>query len=154
MFKLDSVDAKIVEGLQADPDTTHSKIAHIVKMSQPAIGIRVEKLKKTGMLKKIYGVNLSAVDILLAEIRIRTRDARKLAVEAMEKNSVLNAYIISGECNLIVLIAGATESALDSISNDFRSDPRVEYAMMNVIIHFERDLVLPVHISNGKLLGD
>ncbi len=58
VFGLDEIDKKIIKEYQENPSQTHSQIATKVKLSQPAVGNRINRLEKDGLLCCQMGINL------------------------------------------------------------------------------------------------
>lgn len=74
---IDEVDREIMKTLMNNPYAKHIDIAKAVEMSQPAIGTRLNKLKKKGLLQKKWGINISDIDGVLVKINASIMDAQK-----------------------------------------------------------------------------
>ena len=147
-LKLDDIDRKIITLIQNDPNITHSEIAQHVDRSQPTVGMRLKKLKDSGVLKIQAGLNFKTVDIFYAFVYIRTDDPEIIMEQAKHCPFMMNAYKISGEYNIILTLASTRLDKLDAMVNShFRIESKIHSVKMEVVIDIAKDLVLPVNFA-------
>jgi len=64
-MKLDRIDLKILELITTNPEICQEEIAREVGITQPAVCVRLKKLKKYGIMKKACGVNIKAINLMV-----------------------------------------------------------------------------------------
>ena len=147
-LKLDEIDKKIIALIQGDPNITHSEIAEIVERSQPTIGMRIKKLKESGVLKIQAGLNFKTVDIYLAFVNIKTDDPETIMEQASHCPFMMNAYKLSGEYNILLTLASTSLEKLDGMVNShFRIKSKIHSVKMEVVTDIANDLVLPINFA-------
>jgi len=145
---VDDIDKQIINIIQKDPSITHTDIAKRVDRSQPTIGLRIRKLEEAGLINFQAGLNLKVANIMIAQVKIKTTNPNKILEKVMECPFMLNAFRLSGEDNIIVLIANSNIKHLDQIVNEhFRRDPDVQKVKMDIITDVMKDFVLPLDIE-------
>ena len=116
--KLDQKDRKIVTLFHDNQDIPQEEIAKIVNLSQPSVAIRIKKLKERGIINNIVGVNLNKVGIYVAMVIVRTSNTTKILNMFRDCPFFLNGFVISGEKNLMLLMAGEDLASLESIIDE------------------------------------
>ena len=150
-LKLDDIDRQIITLVQDDPTRTHTEIAKIIKRSQPTVGMRIKKLEKSGILQFQPGINFKRVDLNLAMIELNTNNPDELMEMAQHCPFMLNAFRISGEHNLIILLTSSKLSKLDNIVNyHFRNNPSIQSVSMELVIDIAKDFILPVDFESEE----
>ena len=150
--KLDQIDRKIVTLFHDNQEIPQEEIAKIVHLSQPSVAIRIKKLKERGIINHIVGVNLNKVGIYVAMVIVRTSDTTKILNTFRECPFFLNGFVISGEKNLMLLLAGEDLASLESIIDErLRPDKDVQSADFNIIISSIKDFVMPIKMIERPL---
>ncbi len=149
-LKLDEIDKQIISLVQEDPNLTHTQIAEHINRSQPTVGMRIKKLEKAGILQFQPGINFKKVDDLyLATVQVNTKTPDELIDMAKFCPFMLNAFRVSGEHNVCILLASSKLNKLDNIVNyHFRQNPDVSNVAMEVVIDIAKDFVLPIDFSS------
>jgi DNA-binding Lrp family transcriptional regulator len=145
---IDNIDCMIMDLIQKDPSLTHAQIADFVNRSQPTIGSRIRRLQKLGVLKYQAGITLKNKNICSARVDIQTNKPE--AAFNMIKNCpfMLNAFILSGDMNISIIIVAVNYRVLEQIINyHFRKNPVVSKVNMEVIVDVAEDLVLPLQFN-------
>ncbi|MCK4381432.1 MAG: AsnC family transcriptional regulator, partial [Candidatus Lokiarchaeota archaeon] len=106
-LKLDDVDKQIIALVQEDPNRTHTEIASKINRSQPTVGMRIKKLEKNGILQFQPGINFKKVDLHLATVEIKTKNPKEIMYMAKHCPFMLNAFKLSGEHNVCILLASS-----------------------------------------------
>ena len=119
-LKLDDIDRKIISLVQEEPNLTHTQIAERIDRSQPTVGMRIRKLEKSGVLQFQPGINFKKVDLFLATVRINTKNPQEVMDMAKFCPFMLNAFRISGEHNVCVLLASSKIQKLVNQDNSQR----------------------------------
>jgi len=150
-LKLDDIDRQIISIVQDDPNMTHTEIANRVNRSQPTIGMRIKKLEKNGVLVFQPGINFRKVELFLAFVNVKTRDADRIMEMARYCPFMLNAFRMSGEFNLTLMITSSKLEKLDNILNyHFRDKPEVQKVSMEIVTDIAKDLILPIDFDSEE----
>ena len=150
--KLDEKDRKIVTLFHDNQEIPQEEIAKIVHLSQPSVAIRIKKLKERGIINNIIGVNLNKVGIYVAMVNIRTSNTTKILNMFRDCPFFLNGFVISGEKNLMLLMAGEDLASLESmIDSRIRPSEDVQSADFNIMISSIKDFVMPIKLIERPL---
>lgn len=145
---IDDIDCRIMELIQKEPNLTHTEIAQHVNRSQPTVGMRIKKLENLGVLKFQAGINIKVADLCFARIELQTKNPRKVIEIVKNCPVMLNAFQLSGNSNMSILIVGLNLKDLDHIVNHhFRNDPEVCNVHIDVISGVVNDFVLPIDLN-------
>jgi len=145
---IDQIDCQIMDLIQREPNLTHTQIAEHVNRSQPTIGMRIRKLEALGVLKYQAGINLKVADLYFARAEIQTKNPDKIFDIVKNCPFMLNAFRISGNTNISVLIAGLTLKDLDHVVNHhLRGNSEVTNVHMDIIEDVAGDFVLPIDLN-------
>lgn len=146
-FKLDKADMIIISSLQDDPEATHMDIAKLVNKSQPAVGMRIKRLKEMGLLKKIYGINFRNVDLALAYVAIQTSDAHQLIEKINNNIGKLLVWSTSGEYNLKMLVCGDSIKDIEKmVSKLSKNEECIKLIKIEVIDNLLTEFILPLEM--------
>ncbi len=150
-YKIDKIDRKIIDIVQNEPLITHTDISKQVERSQPTIGMRIERLKDMGLLNFQAGLNVKNADLCYARVEIKTDQPDKIFDIVERCPFMVNAFRLSGDINVSVMMANSKMEHLDMLVNHhFRNNPKVQKASMNIITDVERDFVLPMDYDFSK----
>ncbi|MFO8017266.1 MAG: AsnC family transcriptional regulator [Promethearchaeia archaeon] len=150
-FSLDEVDKKIIELVQKNPQMTHTTIAKKVDRSQPTVGLRIRRLKDSGLLQFQAGTNVTKSDDQLAKVEIRTNAPEKFEKIIRNCPFMVHGFRLTGDYNFSIIIIGSSVKELnDVIEIHFRKDPDVDLVRMNLITNYINDLILPVDLDQKK----
>jgi len=148
VLKMDDIDRDIIKLVQKNPSLTHTQIAKQVKRSQPTVGMRIRKLEGLGVLKFQAGINIKAANLMFAQVNLQTLNPKDILEIIKRCPFMLNAFRLSGNFNISILITGIRLSDLDKIVNvHFRNNPDVLKLTMNVITDVVNDFVLPIDLN-------
>ncbi|TXT53702.1 MAG: hypothetical protein BAJALOKI1v1_2310003 [Promethearchaeota archaeon] len=146
--QLDEVDRNIIKVVQAQPTITQTDIAKQVDRSQPTVGMRVERLRKMGLLQFQAGLNLRVADLFLTLLEIETNHAQEILKLVKTCPLMINAFRLSGSKNVGIILASKDMKYLDKmINHHFRNNPLVKSCLMNFITEILEDLVLPMEFD-------
>ena len=151
-INLDEKDRKIITLLHDTPEISQEDIAENVHLSQPSVAIRIKKLKERGIVNQLLGVNLNKVGIYVAMVFVRTTNTTKILNIFLDCPFFLNGFVISGEKNLMLLMAGEDLASLESIIDErLRPDEDVQSADFNIVISSIKDFVMPIKMIERPL---
>lgn len=150
-LKLDDIDRQIISLVQDDPALTHTEIATRINRSQPTVGMRIKKLEKNGILQFQPGINFKKVDLHLVTVELKTSDPEEIMEMARHCPFMLNALRLSGEHNILILLASSKLDKLDNVVNyHFRNNPAIISVSMEVVIDIAKDFVLPIDFDSEE----
>lgn len=148
-LKLDEIDRQIISIVQEDPNITHTDIAERINRSQPTVGMRIKKLEKSGVLVFQPGINFKKVNLFLATVEVKTKDPDELMEMAKCCPFMLNAFRLSGEHNISILLASSKLDKLDNIINyHFRRNPDIGSVSMEIVTDIAKDFILPIDFDS------
>ncbi|UCC18260.1 MAG: Lrp/AsnC family transcriptional regulator [Promethearchaeota archaeon] len=148
-LKLDDIDRQIISLVQEDPNLTHTEIAQKIDRSQPTVGMRIKKLEKSGILQFQPGINFKKVDLHLATVELKTKNPEEIMDMAEHCPFMLNAFRLSGEHNVCILLASSKLQKLDNIINyHFRNNPEILNVSMEIVIDIAKDFILPIDFDS------
>lgn len=151
VFNIDDIDRSIIEIVQKQPNLTHTEIAKRVNRSQPTVGMRIRKLEETGVLKFQAGINIKTADLILARAEIQTQNTVEIEQMVKQCPYMINAFRLSGENNLSVMIVGFKFSDIENIvNNHFRRNPNVQKVVLDVVTGVVNDFILPFNLNFEK----
>jgi Lrp/AsnC family leucine-responsive transcriptional regulator len=149
--KLDEADRKIVSLLAENPDMPQRKIAHHLKMSQPAIYTRIKQLRNTGIIAHLVGVNLKRANFYITKIEMTAKDPWKVLDFFKNCPMYLNGLITSGKHNLCLFFISEKLQAIEScINHHIRENPNVADVEFNVVTTLAKNFVVPVKLWHEK----
>ena len=153
---LDDIDKNIIQLLENDPLMTRSAIAKKLDRSQPAIGARIKKLRKSNLLKTQIGLDFKNIeDLNLVMVHINTKNPEALIEMGRVCPYVLNSFKTSGTNNIIMLMASSSLKRLDAvIDRHFRTNPDVEKVSMDLVVEIADKLILPIDLTAEKHMHD
>ncbi|MCD1295004.1 AsnC family transcriptional regulator [Methanocella sp. CWC-04] len=148
---LDDKDRKIIALFKNDPDISQIDIAEKVGLSQPSVGARVSKLKQSGILSTVIGMNFKKVGLSLAKVDITTKNSIDIINMFKECPYFLNGFIVSGQSNLCLFLIAENISTIEAIvDRHIRSDPSVMNVELGIVIAPVTDMVMPVKMHYEK----
>ena len=145
---IDNIDCRIMDLIQKAPNLTHTEIATKVNRSQPTVGMRIKKLEKLGVLKFQAGINIKVADLCFGRIELQTKNPQKAIEKVKRCQFLLNAFRLSGNSNISILIVGLNIKDIDQIVNrNFRNNPDVIDVHVDIISEVVNDFVLPIDLN-------
>ena len=148
-LKLDEIDKQIIKLVQDNPEMTHTEIAEKIERSQPTVGMRIRKLEKNGVLQFQPGINFRLVDLYLATVEFNTRNPDEIIQMAQHCPFMLNAFRLSGDRNICILLASSKLEKLDNVVNyHFRNQENIQNVSMDIITKIAKDFILPIDFDS------
>ena len=148
VLKIDDIDRQIINLIQEQPNLTHTQIAQKVNRSQPTVGMRIRKLEEIGVLQFQAGINIKTADMYFARVEIQTKLPEQIYEVVCKCPFMLNAFRVSGDFNVSILITSFTLEDIEFIVNyHFRSNPEVKKVIINVITDVMTDYIVPINFD-------
>ncbi|MGQ9545305.1 MAG: winged helix-turn-helix transcriptional regulator, partial [Candidatus Bathycorpusculaceae bacterium] len=117
MEKFDKNDKKIVSLLMEKPEMSQTAIASNLGLSQPAVYARIRRLRNSGIITRIVGVNLKETNLHMMKVEITAKEPWKI-VDFFDKCPMfLNGFTISGKHNLCLFFVSEKLQAIECCVN-------------------------------------
>ena len=148
-FDLDDIDKKILTLVQTEPDITHTEIAERIQRSQPAVGMRINKLKNKGILCQQNGINFkNAEDIFFAIVMIKANNPQEIIEMSKYCPFIINCLRLTGNLNIMVLLASTDLKKIDRVvSYHFRNNSQIIFSSMDIVSGIAKDFILPMDFN-------
>jgi DNA-binding Lrp family transcriptional regulator len=148
---IDDVDRKILHLLSEKPELSQVDLAEQLKISQPGISARIHKLKKTGVLAHLIGMDVKKAQLFLAKLDMVTTDTEGV-LDFLEKCPLyLNSFLTSGRYNLTVLMMGENmRSIVSCVDSYLRPNPIIKEMEFSLVVTPIRDFIVPLKPSLNK----
>lgn len=148
---LDDKDRKIAALFETNPDISQIEIAEQVGLSQPTVGARINKLKQSGVISDLVGMNLMKVGLKLAKVDVTTKNSIEIVNKFKQCPYFANGLVVSGKENLCLFFIAEDISTIEAIvDKHIRSNPSVMDVDLGIVITTVSDLVLPVKLDSKK----
>jgi len=143
--EIDNVDKKILHLLSQNPEISQMDLAERLEISQPAVSARIHKLKETGVLVYLTGVDVKKAQLFLAKVDIVTTNTEHVLNFLNKCPIYLNGFLTSGRYNLTVLLIGENmRSIMSCVDSHMRPDPIIKEMEFNLFVTPIRDFIVPV----------
>lgn len=151
LSRLDKIDKRIVSLLAENPEISQSDMANFLKISQPAVSMRIRELKNRGVITRFVGVNLKRASLRLAKVDITCSDTESVLKFFEKCPRCLNVLVTSGRHNLCLFFVGEDLTSLHAcIDQHIRTQRNVKEVEFNLVITPLKDLVVPLRITKEK----
>jgi len=151
---IDDTDKKIIEFLQTDASMSYTAIGKELDKSQPAIGARVLKLSRGGILGTQKGVNFKTSGLPLMNLDVRSSDAEKMQKRAEVCPFILNSFKKLGDFNFQLFVTASSIEAINEIIDDcYRKDDTLQSIKSSLVVSMDKDFVLPVNFELERYEG-
>lgn len=148
---LDEKDRKIAALFETNPDISQVDIAEQVGLSQPTVGARINKLKQSGVISNLVGMNLLKVGLKLAKVDVTSKNSIDILNKFKQCPNFMNGLIVSGKENLCLFFVAEDISTIEAIvDKHIRSNPSVMDVDLGIVITTVNDLILPVALNKEK----
>ena len=142
---IDEINRKILSNLSEDPEISQTELSHRLKISQPAVSLRIRKLEERGVLARLIGTDIKKAQLFLAKVDLTANNVPKV-LESLEKCPLyLNCFLTSGRHNMTCLLIGENmRSILSCVDSRLRQNLPVENIEFDMIVTPTRPFIVPV----------
>ena len=142
---IDEIDREILSNLSEDPEISQTELSHRLKISQPAVSLRIRKLEERGVLARLIGTDIKKAQLFLAKVDLTANNVPKV-LESLEKCPLyLNCFLTSGRHNMTCLLIGENmRSIMSCIDSRLRQNLPVENIEFDMIVTPTRPFIVPV----------
>ncbi len=148
---IDDKDKIILSELSENPLISQNILSEKTNLSQPAVGMRILKMKQKGVLAQTVGINFKKVEMIVGKVDCTAKDPYKIVKEFECCPYFLNALIMSGENNLCLFFMAPDLKILETIVNQhLRSNDKISNVQLNIMINSSRDFIFSVNLDDSK----
>ncbi len=149
---LDQKDKVIISMYSKDKDVSQEVVAKEVGISQPSVAVRVRKLKESGALDSLIGINPFKMGMYVAKVDIVSNDPSQLIDMIQACPYFAHGFTVSGRHNLCLFFISEDIARLESMVNcHVRPHPSVTEVDFNIVISSENAFILPVEMVRHSL---
>jgi Lrp/AsnC family leucine-responsive transcriptional regulator len=143
--RLDKTDRKILSMLSENPKTSQADLSTTLKISQPAVSLRMRKLEEKGLLTHLVGTDIKKAELFLAKVDITTNKVEQLLETLNNCPLYLNCFLTSGKHNMTCLMLGENiKSIMSCVDSRLRQNLPAENIEFDLIVTPTRPMVVPI----------
>lgn len=158
MERIDDIDAKILELLQAEGRLKRSEIAESVGLSLPSVSERMRKLEERGIIAGYHAVvdaKRLQMDIT-AFIRVmvdRSRYFTEFVERAIDLDEVQEVHSVTGEGSHMLRVCTRNTASLERLLSKIQAWPGVHGTSTSIVLTSFKD-TRTLHVTPMNLLED
>jgi len=151
-LNLDDKDTKILSFFMENPFMSQSEIASNLKLSQPSVNYRIQKLKEKGILNISAGVDFSKTGLVLARVDFTAKNSQKLFQDIKHCAFFVHGFVLSGKNNVSVyFINESLEKIEEIVADNLRSNPDVSDINVNVVVNSVNQFLFKLPLEPHKM---
>ncbi|MCK9151511.1 Lrp/AsnC family transcriptional regulator [Methanobacterium alcaliphilum] len=143
LVKIDEVDKKIISLLNEDGRMSYRKISRDLDISVGTVHNRVDKLMKTGVIKKFVPViNHSQLGYKLTAIigvRVKGGVLKNWETQTAYHANVLGVYDVTGEFDAILIAKFKDTTELDQFIKELLKEPNVQRTYTQTVLNIVKE---------------
>lgn len=145
---IDERDRTILDRISSNPNISQAELGKLVKLSQPSVGARLQKLREKGILSVVSGMDFRKVELYLAKVEVSATDTQKV-LDSFEKCPFfINGLVMSGTNNLCIFLTAPSIGEIEEVVNyHLRNHENVKDVRLDIVIKPVKDFVLPVSLD-------
>ncbi len=145
MQSIDETDRAILGLLSDNPNISQAELSEHLRISQPAVSLRMRKLEQKGVLTHIVGTDIKKAELFLAKVELSTNNVEGV-LKAIERCPLyLNGFLTSGRHNMTFLLIGENvRSIMSCIDSRLRQTLPVRNLEFDLIVTPTKPLVIPL----------
>lgn len=149
--EIDDVDKNILHLLYQNPEISQIELSKHLKISQPAVSARINKLKEKGALTYLIGTNVKKARLFLAKVDVATNDVQHVLDSLDMCPLYFNAFLSSGKYNLtILMIAENIRSLMSCVDSHVRTNQLIKDMEFSLIVTPVKDFIVPIKPNLDK----
>jgi DNA-binding Lrp family transcriptional regulator len=150
---LDPVNKSIIDIMLADPQISQVELAKKLGMSQSSIAVRLEKLRRSGLIQLSVGLDISKLGIKMGRVDIASIQVDKVLEWANKCPLFVNSTLgIGGENISLFFVAEDMEMFQYLVENHVRKIKGVTNCTFNTILRWSKNdpIALPLGVKKSK----
>jgi len=144
-LSIDETDRRILSLLSENPNISQAELSDHLKISQPAVSLRMRKLEEKGVLTHVVGTDIKKAQLFLAKVDLSTNNVEGV-LRALEACPMyLNCFLTSGRHNMTCLLMGENvRSIMSCVDSRLRQNLPVRNIEFDLIVTPTKPLVVPL----------
>ena len=148
---MDETDRKILSMMSENPQISQAELSERLKISQPAVSLRIQKLEEKGILSRLVGTDIKKSELFMAKVDITTNKVEELLKILENCPLYLNCFLTSGKHNMTCLMLGENvKSIMSCVDARLRRNLPAENVEFDLIVTPTRPMVVPVKPQSEK----
>ncbi|GAA5041222.1 AsnC family transcriptional regulator [Marivirga lumbricoides] len=152
-FKLDKIDRKILDILQADGRITNSQLSKDIGLSPAPTLERVKKLENTGIIKSYHAkldtekINLGVSTYVMVSLKAHNKSNIDKFIEAIDLvNEIIECHHVTGSSDFILKVITQDIPSYQKLMLERVSEIEVVDSMQSMVIlsTFKDSKVMPI----------
>lgn len=145
---LDEKDVKIIGWYMENPLISQQEIAQQLKLSQPSVNSRIQKLMKKGVLNFRAGLEFTKSKLVMVRVDFTAKDAHVMLEKLKRCAFFVNGFVMSGKHNVSVfLVCDDIRKMEDIINEHIRSNQQASDINVNVVVDSARDFLFQIDVK-------
>ncbi|HLC36912.1 MAG TPA: Lrp/AsnC family transcriptional regulator [archaeon] len=145
----DTKDLKIISMFMKNPFSSQSIIAKELKLTQPSINLRIQKLKKNGLLNFHAGLDYSKLKLFLSRVDFTAKDPNKVLNRLRNCSFFVNGFIMSGKNNVsIFVVTDELRKSDDIVNENLRNDSEISDINVNLVVSTANEFLFKINLLN------
>jgi len=145
---LDDRDLQILSWHMQNSNIPQQEIASRLKLSQPSVNVRIQKLKDRGILHQHSGINFNKTNLFLVRVDFVAKNASATLTRMKACPFFVNGFVMAGEKNASGYIINDSLQKVDEIINHhLRNDDSVSSIVSNVVVSSIKDHIITVDVN-------
>jgi len=142
---IDEIDKKIISILSGNPGISQAELSAHLKITQPAVSLRIRKLEEKGIVTHMIGTDISKAQLFLAKVDLSTNDVEGV-LRVLEKCPLyLNCFLTSGRHNMTCLMMGENvRSIMSCVDSRLRQNLPVRNIEFDLVVTPTKPFVVPL----------
>ncbi len=148
---LDHVNRALIDLILEDPQISQIELAKKLKMSQSSVAVRLEKLRKSGLIETTVGINLPKLGLKMARVDLSCTQVDKVLEWAEKCPLFVNSTLgIGGENISLFLVAEDVEMFQYLVEQHIRKLRGVMNCKFNTVLRWAKEDPVPLPLMVKK----
>jgi len=148
---LNDKDVIILNTFMKNPEVSQSELAKVLKLSQPSVNARIQKLKQQGLLSDQYGIDTNKADMSLARVDCTASNAKELLDHLNQCSFFVNGFTLSGVHNVSIFMVAHSLKKIESIvDKHLRCNPNVKNIEMSVVVSATNPFICQIDLEKEQ----
>lgn len=144
---IDEKDVMILSWCIENPSISQSEIAERLKLSQPSVNARIQKLRKKGVLNTHVGMDYNKTNLILTRVDFVCEDGNACLSRLRQCPFFVNGFILTGKPNVSVMFAHENLKKINEIIDEqLRTDTTIRDIEVNVVVSTSHDYLLRMNV--------
>jgi len=145
---VDNKDIKIISMFIDNPEVSQNEIAEKLQLSQPSINVRVQKLRKRGILNTDVGISFNKTSLFLSRVDFTANNANTILEELKKCPFFVNGFVMSGKNNVSIFLVNEDLRKIDEVINKHvRNNDQISDINVNMVVSTSHDFLFKLNLN-------